>query len=100
MFQSKEGAETIQAPRSIEELHERELNGLKRSYEAGSLPAMLDALIYCERNDLPQPKWLQLATIKEEIENLRGGKQGRRGRKAKGQGEHGCCKGSYLSHVH
>ena len=82
MFRRDEDGEIIQAPRSIEECHERELNGLKRSYEAGSLPARLDALIYCERNSLPQPKWLQLATIKEGIENLRGGKQGRRGRTA------------------
>ena len=66
----------------LDSIDERELNGCKRSFEAGNFGAVLAAIRWCRRHDLTAPPWLldaSHALIVEAIRHIKSGKPGRAG---------------------
>ena len=60
--------------------HEKELNGCKRSFEAGNIGALLSAIHYCRSDNLTAPQWLLDASYDLLVEAIRHVKFGKPGR--------------------
>lgn len=56
----------------VSRFHARELDVIRRSVEGGNDYAILDAEVYCGRNELPQPEWLWRAERKCALDALLG----------------------------
>jgi hypothetical protein len=67
---------------SLQELHETELDCLKKMIESGVEIAIPAAKQYCVTHDIEVPVWLTKDSIELECANLRPGKPKRRGRTA------------------
>jgi hypothetical protein len=67
---------------SLEQLHETELNYLKRMIESGVVIAIPAAKHYCVTYGIDVPAWLTRISIELECANLRHGKRKERGRTA------------------
>ena len=68
--------------RSIEELHQREMDYLKRMWDSGFTIAVPAALHYCNEHRLNVPPWLLKAALDAHCALLRGDKPKKRGRAA------------------
>lgn len=56
---SERGADGMRERASTtEDRHRRELDGCRRSFEAGNIAALISALHYCDTYDVPPPRWV------------------------------------------
>jgi hypothetical protein len=67
------GAEPAFHVGNIEQLHFRNLHFYKVATRAGNLSATMDALLYCQKNDLKAPAWLLMASFDLLAVAIRGG---------------------------
>src|SRR5260221_5618 len=73
---------------SLEQLHETELDYLRRMIESGVVIAIPAAKHYCLTHDINVPAWLTRSSIELECALLRCGKPKRRGRTANSVARH------------
>ena len=66
--------------RSLQALHQWELDGCRRSFEAGNPSAVLAAINWCRKHDVIQPPWLVDATNELLVDAIRNAKSGKPGR--------------------
>jgi len=67
---------------TLEQLHQREFNGMKKALDAGMEAAVIAGLRYCRRYELSAPPWLVDELHRQTVSAIRGDKPGKVGRTA------------------